>query len=141
MAAVTGFAQAVTFQRVSSIVGGRVQRRGSATQVLPPAAVVPAVLVVSTPTDADGAIVVEVTDPNPGMAYTGVFAVVPGSNGREDVVYRRGVFKYPYIARSYVVALDALGGVRLHIYRTGGWPVGTTAFTTDAVDAGGSVAP
>ena len=95
----------------------------------------PTVTVVSTPTTAAGAFVVDITDAAPGLAYLTVTCRLAGEGGDERVLYRRGIFKTPFIT-SYVEAIA--NGYRLHAYRTGGWPTGTTTFDVDAVDGDGN---
>jgi hypothetical protein len=81
--------------------------------------------------------VVDVTDADPGTAYLAVFATLGSAS--EQTVYRRGVFKGDYVAGSFVTTIA--NGLRLTIYRAGGWPTGTTvAFAVDAADAAGNVA-
>jgi hypothetical protein len=97
------------------------------------------------------AVILRIYDFTPGVQYACVCVVIPeeidGSLvDREDVVYRRGQFRGPYLQRStqrvYTQSIDSAdaGVVELTIRRTGGWPtIENLRFRVDALDADGNL--
>lgn len=91
-------------------------------------------------------IVLTVTDLAPGLEYFVVTARLFANNAAtplEEVVYRRGSFRGPYVASSSSVGIT--GGVQLTVQRAGGWPAGASpeahiTFAVDALDAAGNLA-
>jgi len=88
-------------------------------------------------------IVLQVTDVDPGTAYIAIIAKFANSDDdREEVVFRRGTFKSPYISNSYYASIA--NGYQFTILRDGGWPAGTgvagdIVFYVDTVDGDGNL--
>lgn len=128
------------------IEGGPLINPQAVAEVVTPDAVPPTITVVSPvsfPADVAAArvtpFVLEVTDLDPGVQFIVVTVrFTGGSVASEEVIYRRGNFKAPYLASSQETITD---GLRLTCLRTGGWPEGITAiaFDVDALDAAGNV--
>ena len=93
-------------------------------------------LVSSTSLNVGGPVVVDITDLAPGLVYVAVFVTLPRSPSRV-CVYRRGTFQGEF-ASSF--AAPVTGGLRLTVYRRGGWPEGRVVFSVDAVDGAGNLA-
>lgn len=85
----------------------------------------------------DTPVVLQVTDPVPGVEYVAVTVVYDGTN--EEVVYRRGSFRGAYAGLSSQTSIA--NGIELTVRRDGGWLPGTMTFTADALDGDGNLAP
>jgi hypothetical protein len=85
----------------------------------------------------DVPVVLNVTDTVPGVEYISVTVVFSG--GKEETIYRRGLFRGDYAGLSTQSVIT--NGLQLVARRSGGWPPGSMTFTVDALDGDGNLAP
>lgn len=86
-------------------------------------------------------IVLQITDAAPGNRYQGIVCRYAGADD-EIVVYRRGLFRGQFVARSTEVAIT--NGKQLSVLPVNGWPssdvLNDVVFEVDAVDQAGNLA-
>jgi hypothetical protein len=80
-------------------------------------------------------VVVQITDLDPGVAYSYLSVSFAGSQ-TEEVVYRRGQFRGLYLGSSYS---SIANGRQYTLLRKGGWPGGSLVFSVDAIDGAGNI--